>query len=90
LPALARAPRARRAVRRALARDVQRGESVSGLTVDRTRSPFHELEARYRQDSLDKLRAHLGDEQLERAYARGMALSLDQALDLALRKPGSA
>ena len=41
-------------------------------------SPWQELDARYRQDSLDQARAHLGDEQLERAYAQGMALSLEK------------
>ena len=56
--------------------------------LDRTGNPWQELEARYRQDSLDQARAHLGDEQLERAYAQGMALSLDKALDLALRGSG--
>jgi len=45
--------------------------------------PWEELEARYRRDSLDKLRAHLGHEQVERAYAKGIALSSDEALDLA-------
>ena len=55
---------------------------------DRTGSPWGE--ARDRQDSLDQARAHMGDEQLEQAYAQGMALSLDKALDLALRKAGSA
>jgi predicted ATPase/class 3 adenylate cyclase len=54
---------------------------------DRTGSPWQKLSARYRQDSLDQARAHLGDEQLEQAHAQGMALSLDQALDLALRRP---
>ena len=48
------------------------------------------IEARDRRDSLDQARAHLGDEQLERAYAQGMALSLDKALDLALPKAGPA
>jgi len=57
---------------------------------DRTGNPWQELAARYRRDSLDQARAHLGDEQLERAYAQGMALSLDKALDLALRKAGPA
>jgi hypothetical protein len=37
-----------------------------------------------------RVRARLGDEQLERADARDMELSLDEALDLALRKAGSA
>jgi predicted ATPase/DNA-binding XRE family transcriptional regulator len=57
---------------------------------DRTRLPWQEPEARNRLNSLDQARAHLGDEQLEQTYATGMALSLDQALDLALRRPGSA
>jgi predicted ATPase/class 3 adenylate cyclase len=57
---------------------------------DRTGNPWQELEARYRRDSLDQARAHLGDEQLERAYATGMALSLEKALDLALPKAGPA
>jgi hypothetical protein len=46
--------------------------------------------SRYRQDSLDQAHARLGEDQLERAYAHGMALSLDQALDLALRRPDPA
>jgi predicted ATPase/class 3 adenylate cyclase len=58
--------------------------------LDRTGHPWQELEARYRRDSLDQARAHLGDAQLERAYAQGLALSLDKALDLALPKVGSA
>ena len=37
--------------------------------LDRTGIPWEEANARYRQDSLDLARAHLGDEQLERAYA---------------------
>ena len=53
---------------------------------DRTGGPWEEEIARELRDSLDQARAHLGDEQLERAYAQGMALSLDQALDLALGK----
>ncbi len=57
---------------------------------DRTRLPWQEPEARNRRDSLDQARARLGDEQLESAYAQGMALSFDRALDLALRRPGSA
>jgi hypothetical protein len=57
---------------------------------DRTGNPWQELEARNRRDSLDQARAQLGDERLERAYARGMALSLEKALDLALTKAGPA
>ena len=58
--------------------------------LDRTGTPWLGLAARDRRDSLDQARAHLGDEQLERAYAQGMALSLDKALDLALSRSGPA
>ena len=58
--------------------------------LDRAGNSWQEVEARYRRDSLAQVRAHLGDEQLERAYAQGMALSVEKALDLALRRPGSA
>ena len=57
---------------------------------DRTGNPWQAFDARDRRDSLDQARAHLGDEQLERAYAQGMALSLEKALDLALPRTGSA
>ncbi len=63
---------------------------VAQAFIDRTGSPWQEFDARYRQDSLDQARAHLGDEQLERAYAQGMALSLEKALDMALPGAGSA
>jgi predicted ATPase/class 3 adenylate cyclase len=49
---------------------------------------WHELPMRERRDSLGQARAHLGDEQLERAYAQGMALSPERALDLALPRAG--
>jgi hypothetical protein len=51
---------------------------------DRTGIQLGKSDARHRQNSLDQARTHLGDEQLERAYAEGMALSLEEALDLAL------
>jgi non-specific serine/threonine protein kinase len=52
--------------------------------LDQTGAPWDTFDARYRQESLDQAGAALGDEQLQRAYARGMALSFDQAIDLAL------
>ena len=58
--------------------------------LDRTAIPWEESDARDRQDLLDHARAHLGDEQLERAYAQGTALSLEKALDLALGKADPA
>jgi predicted ATPase/class 3 adenylate cyclase len=63
---------------------------VAQALQDRTGNPWQELSARDCRDSLDQARAHMGDEQLDRAYAQGMALSLDKALDLALPKAGPA
>ena len=63
---------------------------VAQASQDRAGNPWQELEARDRRDSLDQARAHLGDKQLERAYAQGMALSLEKALDLALPQAGPA
>jgi predicted ATPase/class 3 adenylate cyclase len=48
-----------------------------------TGQPWQELEARYRRESIDQVRTHLGQEQFEQAHAEGMALSSDDALDLA-------
>jgi tetratricopeptide (TPR) repeat protein len=74
--------------------DCRRAAALHGAAqalLDRTRSPScPEVEARNRRDSLARVRADLGNEQLEHAYAQGMALSLDQALDLALPRPGWA
>jgi tetratricopeptide (TPR) repeat protein len=56
---------------------------IAQAFLDRIGQPWHEPEAHYRQDSLDQVRGHLGHEQFERAYANGMALSPDEALDLA-------
>jgi tetratricopeptide (TPR) repeat protein len=73
--------------------DWDRAATLHGVAQafqDRTGHPWQELETRNRRDSLDQVRAHLGDGQLERAYAHGMALSLEKALDLALLKAGPA
>jgi len=51
--------------------------------LDRTGEPWQNPEARYRQENLDRIRAHLGDEQVDEAYARGLALSFEDGLDLA-------
>jgi hypothetical protein len=59
---------------------------ITQAFLDRTGRPRDELEARYRQKSLDQVRAHLDQEQYDRARATGMALSSDKALDLASRK----
>jgi predicted ATPase/class 3 adenylate cyclase len=54
---------------------------------DPTGQPWQDLEAGYRRDSLDQVHAHLSQEQLEQAHAKGTALSFDDALDLASGKP---
>ncbi len=57
---------------------------VAQAFLARTGQPWEVLEARYRQDSLAQVRTGLGDEQFNRAYAKGMALSPDVAFRLAL------
>jgi predicted ATPase/DNA-binding XRE family transcriptional regulator len=52
--------------------------------LDQTGVRLEPLDDRYRQESLGQARAAVGDEQVQRAYARGMALSLEQVIDLAL------
>jgi tetratricopeptide (TPR) repeat protein len=51
--------------------------------LDPTGEAWQEPEARYRRESLAQVHTRLGGEQADQAYAEGMALSLDQALDLA-------
>jgi tetratricopeptide (TPR) repeat protein len=67
--------------------DWQRGAELLGAAQaiqDRAGEPWQDPESAYCQRSLAALRAAMGDEQFERAYARGMTLGLDQALDLAM------
>ena len=73
--------------------DWDRAAALHGVAqafLDRTGFKWEEFDVRYRQDSLDQAHAHLGDEQLKRAYAQGTALSPEKALDLALPKAGTA
>jgi len=49
----------------------------------RAKAPVPWSPARYRQDSLNQVRAHPGPEQFGRAHATGMALSSGQAPNLA-------
>jgi hypothetical protein len=60
---------------------------VAQAFLDRSGEPWQDLEARYRQHNLAQVRAYLGDELLDRAYAKGMALNVDQALRTALGYP---
>ena len=59
---------------------------VAQAFLDRTGLPWEKLEARYRRDSLAQVRAHLGQDQFERAQAKAMALSFSEAFDLASGK----
>ena len=51
--------------------------------LDRTGAPW-DPSTRDRQESLHQAGAALGDDQFQQAYARGMTLSFDQAIDPAL------
>jgi predicted ATPase/class 3 adenylate cyclase len=64
--------------------------AVAQAFLDLAEEPWQEPEARYRRESLDDVRSRLGDEQAGRAYAQGLALSLDEALDLAGGSPARA
>jgi predicted ATPase/class 3 adenylate cyclase len=69
--------------------DWQRAAALHGAAqafMDQIAEPWQEPEAGYRRDSLHKVRTSFGEEQFGRAYAKGTALSLDQALSLALAK----
>ena len=59
---------------------------IAQAVLDRTGELWQEPEARYRRESLAQVRAHLGEDKSDRYYARGMALSSDEILDLASRK----
>ena len=52
--------------------------------LDQTGVPWATFVAGIRQESLDQAGAALGEEQFQRAYARGTTLSFDQAISLAL------
>ena len=66
--------------------DWRRAATLHGVAqafLDRVGEPCQDLEARYRNQSLADVRAHLGDEQFDRAYAQGGTLSVDEALQCA-------
>ena len=59
---------------------------VAQAFLDRTGEPWQDPEAHYRRDSLEQVRAHLRHEQFAEVYARGLALSADDALHLSSRR----
>ncbi|MGH3153299.1 MAG: ATP-binding protein, partial [Streptosporangiaceae bacterium] len=61
---------------------------VAQAFLDRSGEPWQDLEARYRQHNLAQVRAHLSDELFDRAHAKGMALSVEEALRMALGQTG--
>ena len=69
--------------------DWDRAATLHGVAqafLDRSGEPWQDLEARYRQDSLARVRAHLGDERFDQAYGKGRTLRADEALRSALRQ----
>ena len=65
-----------------------RSAEVHGFTqayFERLPEAWQQPEGRYRSDSLAEVRLRLGDQEFDRAYAEGMVLSFDDAIDLALR-----
>jgi len=58
---------------------------VAQAVLDRTGEPWQEPEARYRRESLARVRDHLGGDQSDQDYARGTVLRADEILDLASR-----
>ena len=57
--------------------------AAQGLT-DQIAEPWQEPEARYRRDSIHKIHSSFGEEPFWRAHAKGMTLSLDEILEVAL------
>jgi predicted ATPase/DNA-binding XRE family transcriptional regulator len=49
--------------------------------LDLTGTQWEQPEARYRSNSLDEIRGRLGEEQFDRAYAKGSMLSLDVVIE---------
>ena len=69
--------------------DWDRAATLHGVAqafIDRSGEPWQDLEARYRQDSLAQVRAHLGDERFDQAYGKGQTLRIDEALRSTLRQ----
>jgi predicted ATPase len=69
--------------------DWHRAAALHGVAqdfLDRSGGGWEGLEEQYRQDSIAQVRAELDDELFGWAYAKGMALSADERLRLALGK----
>jgi predicted ATPase/class 3 adenylate cyclase len=67
--------------------DWHRAAVLHGATqalLDRVGDRWQEPEEGYRRDSISQIRAQLGDDRFELAYAEGMALGFDDAVNVAL------
>jgi hypothetical protein len=72
--------------------DWHRSATLHGVAQDflgQSGGSWEGLEERYRQDSVAQVRAKLGEELFGRAYAKGMALSPDESLQLAYGGAGA-
>jgi predicted ATPase/class 3 adenylate cyclase len=58
--------------------------AVAQAMLDRTGVSWEPFDARLRQESLDKVRQTFSGEQFQYAYAQGLTLSFDQAIDFAI------
>jgi predicted ATPase/class 3 adenylate cyclase len=63
---------------------------VAQTCLGRLSGPWQQPESTYRQQSMATVREHLGAAQFDEAYARGTALSFEDAMDLALTAPAEA
>ena len=69
--------------------DWRRAAVLHGIAqafIDSTGQPWERFEGGNREDSLADVRAHLGQEEFDRAYAAGKALSHEAAIDVASGK----
>jgi hypothetical protein len=57
---------------------------VAQAFLDRIGDPWQEPEEGYRKSSVGQIRAQLGDDQFELAYAEGTTLGFHDAIDAAL------
>ncbi len=59
---------------------------ASQALLNQTGISWDPFDARHRQETLDRAAAALGERQFQHAYGHGIALTLDQVIDLALRR----
>jgi hypothetical protein len=73
--------------------DLRRAAEMHGVARafgGRLGGPWQQPEEQYRHESIEQIRAQLGAEQFDAAYRRGMRLTFDDAVTLALGPVGEA